>query len=97
MKVDFDTKSRERGCFARVCVEIDLFITVIDEVWVTDHWHKVEFKSLHLVYSKYKCYGHVAGNCDKELVEEGKDTVVDQQQQLKDQVGWVSQVDLLNP
>ena len=63
--VDFVTKSGERGHFARVCVEVDLSVPVIDEVWVHDHWHKVEFESLHLICSDCKRYGHVARNCDR--------------------------------
>lgn len=35
-------------------------LLVIDPVWIIDHWHKVEFGSLHLICPICGCYGHVA-------------------------------------
>ena len=49
VKVDLVTKSMEKGQYARVCVEIDLAKPVTVEVWVTNHWHRVEFESLHVI------------------------------------------------
>ena len=49
VKVDLVTKSMEKGRYAKVCVEIDLAKPMRDEVWVTNHWHRVEFKSLHVI------------------------------------------------
>ena len=63
IKVDFVTKTLDRGKFARVCVEVDLAKPVIDQVWITDHWHKVEFECLHLICAKCKCFGHVERDC----------------------------------
>ena len=65
VKVDLVTKSMDRGRFARVCVEVDLSKPVIDEVWIYDHWHKVEFECLHLICSDCRCFGHVTRNCSK--------------------------------
>ena len=45
------------------CVEIELVEPVKDEIWVYDHWHRVEFESLHLIGADCGCYGHVARNC----------------------------------
>ena len=46
-----------------MCVEVDLTKPVIDQVWITDHWHKVEFECLHLICAKCKCFGHVECDC----------------------------------
>lgn len=64
IKVDLVTRSMDKGRFARVYVEMDLSLPIIDEVWINDHWHWVELKSLHLICSKCGCFGHVSWNCN---------------------------------
>lgn len=43
IKVDFNTKLVGKGRFARIYVERDLATPVVDEVWITNHLHKVDF------------------------------------------------------
>lgn len=42
VKVDINTQKMEYGRYARVYVEVDLLVLVDNEVWIQDHWHKVE-------------------------------------------------------
>ena len=55
----------ERGNYVRVCVEVDLAAPVKKRAWIQDHWHEVEFESLHLIYSSCHRYGHVARECTR--------------------------------
>ena len=89
IKVDLVTRSMERGRYARVCVELDLAKPVEDEVWVHDHWHKVEFESLHMVCSSCRCYGHVARNCNQHIaspVVENGHTKTDETRSVSEKV-----------
>lgn len=69
VKVDTTTKRVERGKFARVCVEVDLSLPVVKQVWVEDHWHQVDYESLHLICRSCGCYGHVSRSCHAKNLE----------------------------
>ena len=76
VKIDLTTKTAERGKFARACIELDLSVPVKRKVWIEDHFHEVEFESLHLICSRCDCYGHLARDCVKEVpTTEHRDTV----------------------
>lgn len=62
IRVDQNTLRVEGGRFARLCVEIDLSLPVVDKFWLRDHWYHVEYEGLHLC-SNYGCYGHLGQNC----------------------------------
>ena len=68
VKFDVMTHHVEKGNFAKVCVEMDLSLLVIREVWMEDHWHLVEFESLHLICGRCDHYGHLQWECPKKLV-----------------------------
>ena len=53
--------------FCTVCVKIALELLMVGQVWIWDHWHRVEFKSLHLICASCGCFGHVARKCVKEV------------------------------
>lgn len=63
VKVDQRTLSVDRGRFARVCVEIDLNLPVVAQIWVRGAWHKVAYEGLHVICNSCGCYGHVTRNC----------------------------------
>ena len=62
IKVDKNTLKVERGKFARVCVEVDLTIPVVEKIWVNGHWYKIQYEGLHLICT-YGCYGHLGRSC----------------------------------
>ena len=63
IKVHTNTLKVERGKFARVCVEIDLTVPVVEKIWVNGHWYKVQYEGLHLICTNCCCYGHLGRNC----------------------------------
>ena len=64
IRFDLTTAKLEEGNFARVYVELDLISLVVRRVWIQDHWHEVEFESLHMICSYCNHYGHVTRDCD---------------------------------
>lgn len=65
VKVDTNTLKVERGCFARICVEIDLTKPVVGKVCVNGHWYKVQYEGLHMICATCGCYGHHTRDCKK--------------------------------
>ena len=63
VKVDMTTQQVEGGKYARVCVEINLAKPMHREIWINDHWHLLEYESLHLICATCRCYGHVSRAC----------------------------------
>ena len=59
VKLDLTTFKLKRGKFARVCVEVNLALSIARRVWIHDHRHEIEYESLHLIYSSCRYYGHV--------------------------------------
>ena len=39
IKVDINITNVERGCYARICVEIDLIVPVVRRVWFRNYWY----------------------------------------------------------
>jgi hypothetical protein len=62
IKVDINTLKVERGRFARVCVEVDLTVSVVGKIWVNGHWYKVQYEGLHIICTNCGCYGHLGRN-----------------------------------
>jgi len=70
------TNNVDRGGFARVCVEIELNKPVlVGSVWIKYHWFNVEYKELHIIYGKCRCYGHHGKEC--KLVKKTGPTMVE--------------------
>lgn len=65
VKVDTNTLNVEKGCFACICVEIDLTKPMVGKVWVNDHWYKVQYEGLHIICATYGCYGHHSRSCSQ--------------------------------
>ena len=63
VKVDINTLKVERGKFVRVCVEVDLIVSVVGKIWVNGHWYKVQYESLHLICTNCGCHDHLGRNC----------------------------------
>ena len=63
VKFDMTTLKLERGKFAWLYIEVNLAMSMAQKVWIQDHWYVMEYKSLHLICSKYSCYGHVSREC----------------------------------
>ncbi|XP_019460046.1 PREDICTED: uncharacterized protein LOC109359804 [Lupinus angustifolius] len=63
IRVDTNTQNVERGCFARVCMEIDLSQPVVGKVWIWDNWYKVQYEGLHMICTTCGCYGHYSHDC----------------------------------
>ena len=50
IRFDLSTTKLEQGNYTRVCVEVNLAVLpMVKQVWIQDHWHAVEFESLHLI------------------------------------------------
>ncbi|XP_019429951.1 PREDICTED: uncharacterized protein LOC109337427 [Lupinus angustifolius] len=47
VKVDRNTLDVKRGCFARVCVEVDLDKHIVGKVWLKGFWYNVKYEGLH--------------------------------------------------
>lgn len=60
VKVDMTTPDVTRGCFARVCVELDLQRPLIPIVMVMGRVVQVEYESLPRIYFQCGLYGHRA-------------------------------------
>ncbi|XP_020230289.1 uncharacterized protein LOC109811065 [Cajanus cajan] len=58
VKVDNNTKEVRKGCFARVCVEINLTKPMVGRIWLKDFWYKDEYGGLHRICFTCGCYGH---------------------------------------
>ncbi|XP_019431020.1 PREDICTED: uncharacterized protein LOC109338279 [Lupinus angustifolius] len=65
VRVDTNTHNVERGCFARVGVEIDLTQPIIGKVWMPGNWYKVQYEGLHMICVECGCYGHYTRDCNK--------------------------------
>jgi hypothetical protein len=63
IKVDMHTLNIERGCFACICIEIDLDQPIVGRLWIKDNWYKVEYEGLHLICNSCGCYGHLERDC----------------------------------
>jgi hypothetical protein len=63
VKVDFRTIDASRERFARICIEIDLNLPVVGQIWFRDKWFHVEYEGLHLRCKNCGHYGHVDRNC----------------------------------
>jgi len=82
IKVDTNTLKVERGKFARVCVEVDLTMSVVGKIWVNGHWYKVQYEGLHLICTNCGCYGHLGRNCNVTAAENTHTAVENQQQDV---------------
>uniref|UniRef100_A0A0R0EJI5 Uncharacterized protein n=1 Tax=Glycine max TaxID=3847 RepID=A0A0R0EJI5_SOYBN len=49
IKVDLHMLNMARGCFAQVCVEIDLNVPVVGHFYLNGEWYNVEYKGLHML------------------------------------------------
>ena len=63
IRVDFNTQHYTRGKFARVCMEVDLTQPVLGVVGLCGSSYKVEYKGLHIIYSRCWRYGHYTRDC----------------------------------
>lgn len=63
IKVDMHTLRGARGCYARVCVEVDLNQPVAGKMGVNGQWYKVEYEGLHLICAQCGCYGRLLKDC----------------------------------
>ena len=70
VKLDLTTSKLEHGKVARVCVEVNLALPVSHRVWIQDHWHEIKYKSLHLICSSCRCYGHMTRDCPQAAMKE---------------------------
>ena len=75
IRANFAAKEMGREKFTRVCVEMDLSKPVVRKVWIQDHWHRVVFESLHLIYENCGCYGHVTRSCQLQKTQGAKQVV----------------------
>ncbi|XP_057443213.1 uncharacterized protein LOC130735131 [Lotus japonicus] len=63
IKVDRNTLKADRGRFERICVELDLTLPVVGKVCIEDYWYNIEYEGLHVICTKYGCYGHRSREC----------------------------------
>ncbi|XP_057444481.1 uncharacterized protein LOC130736701 [Lotus japonicus] len=68
VKVDMNTLNAERGRFARICVELDLSLPVVGKVCLEGYWYKIEYEGLHVICTKYGCYGHRSRECSAQAI-----------------------------
>jgi len=69
IKVDNNTLKMECGRFARVCVEVDLTLSVVGKIWLNGHWYKVQYEGLHIICTTCGCYGHLYRDCTEKKNE----------------------------
>ncbi|KAG6757064.1 hypothetical protein POTOM_037365 [Populus tomentosa] len=61
--VDVYTLDVEQGCFACICVEIDLDQPIVGRLWIKYNCYKVKYKGLHLICNSCGCYEHLGRDC----------------------------------
>ncbi|GAB2254148.1 hypothetical protein Droror1_Dr00021957 [Drosera rotundifolia] len=62
-KVDDTTLNAARGRFARICVELDLSVSLVGAVIVDDKRYQVEYEGLHIICFHCGLYGHGSDAC----------------------------------
>lgn len=58
IRVDEPTLKRDRGRFARLCIEVDLSRPLKGELLVNGELLKLEYENLHVICFTCGCYGH---------------------------------------
>nr|KYP50915.1 hypothetical protein KK1_027274 [Cajanus cajan] len=59
IKIDTNTLNMTQGCFAKVCIQIDLNVLVVGKFNLNGSWYNMEYEDLYILYSHCGCYGHV--------------------------------------
>ncbi|CAI8595113.1 unnamed protein product [Vicia faba] len=63
VKVDIDTLNVKRRKFKRICLKIDLTMSVVKKVNVNEHWHNVEYEVLHIICFLYGYHEYHTRDC----------------------------------
>lgn len=64
LKIDTLTTARNRGKFARLCVELDLTKLLDAFIQINDIWYNIEYEGLLDIYDLCGKYGHKWENCE---------------------------------
>lgn len=63
VKLDMNTDSRARGCFARMVVYVDMEKPLVSCIPINGHKQNVEYESLSTIFFHYGRYRHVENSC----------------------------------
>ncbi|MBA0648153.1 hypothetical protein Goklo_015927 [Gossypium klotzschianum] len=63
VKLDMNTDSRVRGCFARMAIYVNLEKPLVSKILINGRSQKVEYESLPTICFYCGRYGHVEGIC----------------------------------
>ncbi|CAL1412668.1 unnamed protein product [Linum trigynum] len=65
VRVDRATQLGDRGCFARVCVEVELTKPLLSQYKIEGITYYIEYEGLHRICSECGMYGHMKVTCPK--------------------------------
>ncbi|RYR54404.1 hypothetical protein Ahy_A06g029676 isoform A [Arachis hypogaea] len=65
LKIDCATSVHFRGCFAKICVELDISIKLVPKILVLRQILNVEYEGLHLICFTCGKYGHRSDQCSE--------------------------------
>ncbi|KAJ4823692.1 hypothetical protein Tsubulata_050763 [Turnera subulata] len=67
IRVDSNTSTASRALYARMCMEIDLTLTLVPDVTTRGEHFKVHYEGLHTICMSCGTYGHNASACTSPL------------------------------
>ncbi|KAK8494133.1 hypothetical protein V6N12_009730 [Hibiscus sabdariffa] len=73
IKIDYQTESGRRGCFARMAISIALRKPLVSKLLINGHLQVVEYESLPTICFECGKYGHVRDICPTTGTEKTKD------------------------
>ncbi|XP_058775627.1 uncharacterized protein LOC131649904 [Vicia villosa] len=76
VKVDKNTLQRERGKYARICVEVNISKPLLAMFSIKDSSYKIEYEGLHLLCLTCGKFGHYKEGCSLKI--KGKEIVTEQ-------------------
>lgn len=65
VKVDKNTITRERGKYARLCVQVDPSKPLLDMFSIKGRHYKVEYEGIHILCISYGIFGHHEEVCSE--------------------------------
>ncbi|XP_058753890.1 uncharacterized protein LOC131627080 [Vicia villosa] len=75
-KVDRNTMSKERGKYARLCVQVNLSKSLLAMFAIKGRHYKIEYEGLHLLCLRYG-FGHFKEGCEDQTKLNGKGLVTE--------------------
>ncbi|XP_021742861.1 uncharacterized protein LOC110708943 [Chenopodium quinoa] len=73
IRVDYATDHLTRARYARVCIDIDLTLPLVNSIWVSNGWQQIDYENIHSLCFNCGIIGHLKEKCS--LNNKGKQFV----------------------